>query len=272
MPEQITPSGHGLDRRVHVSTAANFRDLGGLPVAEGTISRGKVFRSASLAGLNDADRQAIAGLGITSVYDFRTAEERDTQPDRLPEDSQLHALDVLADASSSVAATIGKLRTAPETVNGLLGDGGVERMYEETYRDFVRLPSATTAYRKFFLSLASNDRQGSALFHCTAGKDRTGWAAASLLMMLGANDETIHADYLETNNDWLPKLEPLIESAAAKGVDPDLLRTALGVRLSYLDAALDQVQESYGSAENYFTVGLGLGSPTIDALRHRFIE
>lgn len=272
MSEQFATSKQVLDRRIRVATTPNFRDLGGLPVAGGIVPRGQVFRSSALANLDEADSEIVTGLGITSVYDLRTAGERDAQPDRLPTGAQLHILDVLADSKTSMAAAISKLQSNPEVINEVLGGGAAERMLEESYRDFIRLPSAISAYREFFLSLANTERTGAALFHCTAGKDRTGWAAASLLMLLGANDETVHSDYLETNDDYLPALEPMIQGAAKKGVDPDLLRIALGVRLSYLEAAISQVEESYSSIEDYFATGLGLESSTIDALRQRFVE
>jgi protein-tyrosine phosphatase len=120
-----------------------------------------------------------------------------------------------------------------------------------------------------FLGLADSAREGAALFHCTAGKDRTGWAAASLLMLLGASESTIQADYLQTNEDLLPTIEPLLQSAAAKGVDPELLRQAFSVRIDYLDAALEQLESEFGTVENYFTSGLGLDAATIDTLRSR---
>lgn len=260
-----------LDRRIRLATAANMRDLGGLPVDGGVFAPGQVFRSATLANLNAADGQAFTKLGIAHVYDLRTAEEYGAQPDQLPESARLVNLDVLADATESVAATIGRLRTAPETMNDLLRAGELQKMLAESYRDFIRLPSAIAAYRELFLSLADPHREGAALFHCTAGKDRTGWAAAALLMLLGADEQTIHSDYLQTNEDFLPTLEPLIASAAAKGVDPDLMRDSFGVRVSYLEATLDELESRFGTVEDYFGTGLGLSAKSIEGLRERLV-
>ena len=260
-----------LDRRVVLSTAPNMRDLGGLPVAGGVFASGQVFRSASLAELSDADRRAISDLGVGTVYDLRTEDERAAEPDRLPESTRLVHLDVLADGKLSVAAVIGKLRGAPGAVNELLGDGAVQQMLTESYRDFIRLLSALAAYRDLFLGLADPARDGAALFHCTAGKDRTGWAAASLLMLFGADEETVHADYLQTNDDLLPAFAPLIEAAAAQGVDPELLKAAFGVQASYLDATLEEIEARYGTLEGYFSRGLSLDDETLVALRERFV-
>ncbi len=260
-----------IDRRVLFRSAPNFRDLGGLPVDGGSVARGQVFRSASLGHLDDAELPAFEGLGIGVVFDLRTEGERTSEPDRLPAAVRLIGLDVLADSKADIVAAIGQLRSNPAAVNELLGGGAVQRMLADSYRDIVGLPSARAAYRALFLELADAERSGGALFHCTAGKDRTGWAAASLLMLLGADEQTIHADYLQTNEDLLPALEPVILSAAASGVEPELLRDAFGVRLSYLDTALDELETRFGSAERYFHEGLGLSSATIDALRSRLI-
>lgn len=260
------------DRRIALDSVANMRDLGGLSVDGGVFAPGQVFRSASLAGLSTDNAQRFADLRIATVYDLRTSDERDAGPDRVPTTAQLVHLDVLADARESVAATIGKLRTAPDSFGELLGSGAIQQMLTESYRDFIRLESATASYRELFLSLADPRREGAALFHCTAGKDRTGWAAASLLLLLGADEQTIHRDYLQTNSDLLPTLEPLVASAKEKGVDPKLMRDILGVSVSYLDAALEEIEARYGTIEKYFTVGLALQAETIDALRERFVE
>lgn len=266
LPEQV------LDRRVAVTSVPNTRDLGGLPVDGGVFASGQVFRSSALGAVSEADARVLIDLGVSTVYDLRTEAERATEPDSLPGPARLVHLDVLADANLSVAALIGKLRNDTGALNELLGDGSIQQMLTESYRDFIRLPSAITAYREFFLGLADARREGAALFHCTAGKDRTGWAAASLLTLLGADEQTVRADYLQTNDDLLPAFAPLFESAAAKGVDPGLLQGVFGVQVSYLDAALEEIETHYGAVENYFADGLGLRGETIDALRERFVR
>ena len=136
----------------------------------------------------------------------------------------------------------------------------------------LSLPSALAAYRSFYLDLIDENRTGAALFHCTTGKDRTGWAAASFLLLLGASEDDVRADYLETNTDLTPALQPMLAALKAKGVPTELLDPILGVRDSYLDAALDEVRTRYGTIDNYARDGLGLTDPQIDALRRRFTE
>ncbi|SCY62956.1 protein-tyrosine phosphatase [Rhodococcus erythropolis] len=260
---------HPLDRRVLLKTAPNFRDLGGIPVADGTVRAGALYRSATLAKLDGDDVAAVADLNVRTVYDLRTAAERDGALDNLPDSTRTVWLDVLADNAQNAAAT-GLLMTDPVAYAETISDGrGIAQM-EEANRNFVTLPSALDAYRAFYLDLIDEKRTGAALFHCTTGKDRTGWAATSFLLLLGADEADVRADYLETNTDLAPMTEPILDFAASKGVDGELLRPLLGVRDSYFDAALDEMRTQFGAVEDYAINGLKLTSEQITALRERF--
>lgn len=128
------------------------------------------------------------------------------------------------------------------------------------------MPSALTGLRQLFSEFAQPDRRP-ALFHCTTGKDRTGWAAAALLMLLDVSDNDVMDDYLLTNDELLPELEPVFDRFEAAGGDPALLRPMLGVQEEYLAAALDEMRQRFGTIEGYFTNGLQLDAATQDALR-----
>ena len=260
-----------LDRRIPLASVMNMRDLGGLPVAGGTLASGQVYRSATLAALSAEDGEEFAARGISTVYDLRTAKERAGAPDRVPESIPSVSLDVLADAPAAAAANINEMMSNPAAIEQAFSGGQATELLASAYRDIVGLPSALRAYRTFFGGLTDPSRAGAVLFHCTTGKDRTGWAAAALLTLLGARDDVIRADYLQTNTDLLPALQPVIDRAAAAGVDPELLRPVLGVDERYLDAAYDEVEQRFGSIEGYFSEGLGLGAADIEALRERFV-
>ena len=259
------------DRRVVLSGAANMRDLGGIPVRGGTVQPGLLYRSASLAKLDDADERTFTTLDIATVYDLRTAAERQGALDRLPEATRTVWLDVVADAPDNIAASIPALLADPAALESTLGGGRANEYLEDANRKFVSMPSALKAYRRFFLDLIDDRRTGTALFHCTTGKDRTGWAATSFLLLLGASEEDVRADYLETNTDLAPALQPMLDALAARGVNTALLQPVLGVRDSCLDAALDELVIRYDDIENYARTGLGLTGDQIDALRTRFI-
>ena len=258
-------------RTIALPTAPNMRTLGGLEVAGGRIRDGVIYRSATLAYLSDSDGEHFRDLGIKLVFDLRTSGESDAQPDRLPEGIDLMNLDVLADSPLDLAASMAMLDKDPVATNAMLATGKAISMLEHSYSDFVSQPSARWAYRTFFETLSDENEQRPALFHCTTGKDRTGWAAAALLLLLGADADTVRADYLQTNTDLLPSLAPMIEQATAAGIDADLLVPLLSVQESFLDTALAEVTKQYGSMQGYFTEGLGLSESRIGTLRERFV-
>lgn len=276
-----------IDRSVHLQTVPNLRTLGGLPVAGGTVAHGLLFRSATLGAVSPADGEKLKQLGIRRVFDFRTDGERESAPDLLPEGISGEALDVLGDHAQDLAASLGYIGVPGETGRGslsaeqrtavaqgvteALGDGrGIELM-KQSYRNIVSSDSALRAYRAFYWSLAAGTEPTPSLFHCTTGKDRTGWAAASLLLLLGADEATVMADYLQTNTDILPMIEPMLATAEAAGIDPGLLLPVLTVQQEVLEAAYDEMRARFGSIEGYFADGLGLDAATLQVLRERFV-
>ncbi|WP_219817101.1 tyrosine-protein phosphatase [Arthrobacter sp. GMC3] len=260
------------DRRVVLTSAPNMRDLGGIPVSHGIVQPGLLYRSASLAKLDGSGEAAFTKLNITTVYDFRTAAERHGALDHVPEGTRIVWLDVVADAPNNVAASIPKLIADPAALESMLGAGRADEYLADANREFVSMPSARTAYRKFFLDLIDERRIGAGLFHCTTGKDRTGWAAISFLLLLGASEDDVRADYLETNTDLAPALQPMLDALEAKGVNIGLLQPILRVCDSYFDAALNEMRSKYGTIEGYARTGLGLTDAQIGALRVRFIH
>lgn len=260
-------------RAIPIATAPNLRGLGGLPVEDGTFRNGEVFRSAELIGLDDQSRAAVAQLGITTVFDLRTAAQQTNAPETLADGIRTIVLDVLADSSDDAAAlgSSTELFNDPAVAEQILGDGKAHELMIGSYKDIILLPSALSSYRAFLLELVDPARSGAVLFHCTTGKDRTGWAAALILSLLGASQDTIYGDYLLTNEDLAPATQPVLDHAAAAGVDPDLLRPVLGVDQSYLDTAFATLHATYGSLEGYLSQGLGLDQDVVSALRLRFV-
>jgi protein-tyrosine phosphatase len=257
--------------RIAIATAANLRDVGGWPTRDGRqVRSGLVYRSAELSRLHGTDLEAFAELGIRTVYDLRTAAETARQPDALPEGTASEALDVLADAEHAAPAELQSIFENPGRASEFLTEGQAERYFETAYRAFVTLPSARSAYRRLFEGLAFAEVP--VLYHCTTGKDRTGWATAVLFRLLGVPEDQLLEDYLLTNTELLPMVQPWMDQFAAGGGDPGLLMPILGVQQSYLDAAFAQLEESYHSVEDYFVTGLGLSPATLDALRERLIS
>jgi len=159
----------------------------------------------------------------------------------------------------------------PKKANAVLGNGKVEKLFMEGYREFVSLPSAKQSYRTLFLSLTEQQKLP-AVFHCTTGKDRTGWAAAALLTLLGVPHETVMADYLRTNDYTIPQFQRAIDDFVAAGGDRAIADAIFGVKSEYLEASFDEMQMRYGTIENYFYKGLGIDATGQKALRDLFLK
>ncbi|MFJ4779150.1 tyrosine-protein phosphatase [Streptomyces sp. NPDC088762] len=255
------------------TTVANLRDLGGTPLSGGrTVRSGLVLRSGQLDRLDlDAD-PVMAALGLRTVIDFRTAGERTAYPDRVPDGVRVLVGDVLADKMNSgrmpAAAQLKDLLSDPVVAEERLGGGKAQALFGDVYRSFVSSASGQAAYRMLLTEAADPDA-GPLLFHCTAGKDRTGWGATVILSLLGADEETLMAEYLSVNPAVKQAFAPMIEGFTAAGGDPDIALALIGVFPAYLKAALDEVETRYGSMEKYVREGLGVSDETVEALRAR---
>ncbi len=255
-----------------IASVPNLRDLGGYATNDGaTVVRGLVYRSNQLAGISPEDMEKIAKLSLKNDYDLRTEAERTPLPDELPPGVNNIWLDVLKDASGSAPADLLGLLKNPKEGNKALGDGKIEAVFVQSYRDFVSLPSATTAYNELFTSLANKNKLP-ALFHCTTGKDRTGWAAAALLTLLDIPMETVMKDYLRSNDYILPLYKEVIDSYVAGGGEPSIPQAIFGVKEEYLEASFDEMQIKYDSIENYFSEALGIDATMQKKLRDIYLE
>jgi protein-tyrosine phosphatase len=252
---------------------ASLRDVGGHPVAGGGRVRvGLLYRSTDLGGLDGDGLATVGRLGIRTVYDLRTADERSARPDRLPEGARLVVADVLADAAAEDRRFhLMTMVRDVSTVTAALADGGAVRYFEARYREFVHLDSARRGYGSMFRDLAAApSRPG--LVHCTTGKDRTGWAVAALLLLLGVPEAAVLDDYLASNQATEALFARELAAFRDRGGDPELLRPLIGVRASYLEAALAEVGERFGDADAYFGSGLGVDAAARRALREAFID
>lgn len=256
-----------------VPSLPNLRDLGGWRAGDATVRSGVVYRCTDFSSLADADVEVLTGLGIGTLYDLRSPAEQAAQPD--PDLGGLThvSLDVLADAKMAVPANIGAFLQNPELVakaNDELAGGRVRDAIIESYRQLVTVPSARASYRTLFLGLL-DDPSRPALFHCATGKDRTGWAAAAFLTLLGVDVADVYRDYLLSNERLLPALAHVFDGFAAAGGNPELLVPVLGVQTDYLDAAFAEVAQTYGTIEGYFADALGIDAPTQERLRRAYL-
>jgi protein-tyrosine phosphatase len=240
-------------RNLDLEGASNFRDLGGYQTADGRVVRWRqIFRSNHLGHLTETDIGILRGLGVRSAFDFRGTEERATALCGIG-DITVHSLPI---EPTVVAALRARL-----AVGCLTADDAFEIM-RESYRNYVR--HNTHSFRKLFTHLLEAD--GPLVIHCTAGKDRTGFACALILHALGVPDDVITDDYLLTNSFYRrdPSASPDL---------PEEVRSTIGsVHATFLLAGFEAAQAGYGGLEGYLRDGLGIGRQERAALQARYLN
>ncbi len=254
-----------------IASVPNLRDVGGVGTRSGRLVRtGLLFRSGAPRGLAGADLEAFRRLGIRWVYDLRGRHERQLAPDSLPPGTGYVSADVLADWAEGGPDRLFALFEDPDAARRELGGGRAEALWIEQYRRLVTLPSARAAYGRIFRELARADHRP-ALVHCSGGKDRSGWAAAALLLLLDVAPDVVRTDFLRGGMRRDGSASEMMRALVERGGDPELWRPVLAADPRYLEAALDEVRVSFGSIAEYFAVGLGVDEAAQDALRDAFV-
>ncbi|MFF1902406.1 tyrosine-protein phosphatase [Kitasatospora sp. NPDC058218] len=282
-------------RSLGLRGAVNARDLGGYRTAGGQVLRsGVALRSDGLNRLTDEDLDLLGALGLRQVVDLRSLDEvREAGPDRVrglpvaaiaaaelsaapitverttPDGVTLHHLPVFAaDFDIYVALRDALADRSPEKQRTLLGDGRAAAMMTGLYRWFVTDRVARERFATVLRLLAAPDG-APLLFHCSAGKDRTGWTAALLLTALGVDRETVFADYLLTNERSAEIVENIVDSFGTRGLmqEPELLLPVFRAERCYLEAAFEEVAAGWADFEAFWQDGLGLDDAVLAGLR-----
>jgi len=273
-----------VEASLGLEKAPNARDLGGYVGADGRrVRRGILFRADSLHRLSEADVATLGGLRLASVIDFRSREEiEQVGPDKLPEPppSRLVWLP-LSDPDDKVFASVGVV-LGRGTTTGLDAIGGAGGLPIGPRQD----PARTMCdVNRWFVS-SSLARQTCAaalriladppalplLFHCTAGKDRTGWLSAVILSALGVSRADVLADYTRTNELNETSNAFLLTVLAGRIDDPRAAIPLLEARPEYLEAGLDEADRRFGGLDGYLREGLGLDDELLTTLRTNLLE
>jgi protein-tyrosine phosphatase len=228
-------------RLVPLSGTSNFRDLGGYAGRDGrAVQWRKLFRSDHLGALSPDDVAVLSGLGLSRVADFRGPVEREEQVCAMP-GVVVHSLaiepSVVQGMKDLLAA--GRDLTAQDTV----------RLMEHTYHAFVH--HNADRFAALFALLLASDKP--LVFHCTAGKDRTGFAAAMILLALGVPRDVVMQDYLLTNTHYQ------MPNPAASELPREALRVLWRVQEEFLNAALHAVDADFGGVQQYLVNQLHVG-------------
>ena len=246
-------------RKILLDGTSNTRELGGYKTEDGrSLKWGVLYRSDKLSELTDADQEYLLQLGIKRVIDFRSSEEKQNEPDQLPSTLKYIEMPIEAD---------GAIRPKVEAI--LKGDlnEDVGAILVETNKEFIS--DFSGVYKGFIESLIEN--QEPTLFHCTAGKDRAGFAAALVLLAVGVPEKIVIEDYMKTNKYTEETIQDYINKInlySLGSVDAEILRPLLGVEERFIRAALDEIKQKYGSVENFIRDELKIRDESIIELKN----
>ena len=246
----------------------NFRELGGYRADEGkTVKWGQIYRGFPTGRLTtEADRARLDGLGLRLILDLRSSAEAAKLPDYVPDGARLVQICGLRDATGQ------EIDFSPNDIQRLVQSAPAGMSLTQLmYRQML---TGNKAFKELFRALEAGETP--ILFHCTAGKDRTGVAAMLILLALGASDETICADYARTNLCRAAEIEKAMADHAAEiAADPAQRmrwQSSAGVDPEIAPFVLRTIRQDYGSAESYLEAEYGLTPARLMRLRRMYLE
>jgi protein-tyrosine phosphatase len=259
IPQPPVKSAH--QRVLPLQGGQNFRDLGGYRTADGrTVRWGLLYRSGSMHGLTAADYAYLDKLGIAVVCDFRSSEERQIEPANWPTGkaprmlSDDYGMQTLSGGNSDLS------KMTPQQASGML-----TVMYPRILTQF------NGQYRRMFKELLAGNAP--LAFNCSAGKDRTGVAAALLLTALGVPRETVIQDYLLSNKYFDPKRSgPVADKGPNpwRNIPPEVMRAMSGASRDAIEAVFQIIDRHPGGTSGYLRDELGLDAQEITRLRRMY--
>ena len=254
--------------RVELAGARNLRDLGGYSTIDGRqIKKGVLYRSDHLKRVRRQNVEAVAALGVQTVFDLRTEKELERDPPRLDTVTLLEVVHLPVDCE-----LIDPYAVARRILKGDVEEGDFQQLMMECYRNYAL---NYTSEWSFLLRDMAGPGGLPALIHCTYGRDRTGVSVAIVLRSLGVSEETVLEDYLLSNTFWeseASRLSCFASCASFFRTPRSEVRALMEVRPEYLEAAFEAIDQKYGSFEDYLHEGLGIDDATLKRLRSALLE
>jgi protein-tyrosine phosphatase len=254
--------GAGLvaaERRLPFEGILNFRDLGGYRTSDGRRTRwGKVFRADSLHQLTASDHALFEGLGLRVIYDLRTDRERQQRPNAVQDAEELRSVWLPLIAANQLDSA---------SLSERLKDG--ERFLLEVYQGMVS--NSARIFGELLTGLTAPNGLP-AVFHCAAGKDRTGMTAAILLSVLGVSQDDVLEDYeLTSRHRSEERRVEIMSSLEQLGLAPEIAAGLLSTPRWVMETVLETIATTYGSVEGYLLGPVGMTPQTIEDLRRLLI-
>ncbi|PFO77092.1 MULTISPECIES: tyrosine-protein phosphatase [Bacillus cereus group] len=254
------------ERRLPLQGAYNFRDLGGYETSDGRkVKWGKLYRSEELAGLTEWDIAYLQQSGLKLICDYRTDFEVTHKPNPSIAGARQVCLPVMQDIAKDLNINeffqVGDL--------SMLGKPGeylvkMNQGFVEGNEAFVR-----------FLQFAQDPKSLPLVNHCTAGKDRTGFGSALVLLLLGVPEETVMQDYLLSNGfreKLNQKMMAFLGAKLQNEESKEILGAMFEARAEYLQAAIDEIKRAFGNVENYAETGLGFTKDQLENMKALLLE
>ena len=267
-----------IKRSIEIPHVTNFRDIGGYSVKGGkTIKYGQFYRCASFSRIDESDIKILKELNLKIIVDLRSKGERESEPDIIPSDCEYYNYSgiVTMDNPNDMANQFG-------------GNMDMKDILMNILQKNIEMPNPMDYLKECYTTMAEHSQSFKALFdlikqnpdkpiafHCTAGKDRTGVAAALIMLCLGASEETVMEDYLLSNMYRKVENDSVIESLKKYTSAEEFLaivRSMLEVNAELLNAYFDKVKELYETWDNYFEKALGISSEDRKNLKELYLE
>ena len=245
-------------RELTLEGAVNFRDLGGYVATDfRRISMGRIYRAGDISKLTDADMEEMKRRKIYTVIDFRGEDEAVAAPDRLLPAADYLRLPAGSEKSADWSSFTQGYASGIEVMIAFYSDVSVFR----------------ERYRPFFRKLLMLPDTSAVVFHCSAGKDRTGIATALFLYAMDVPMETIMNDYVATNHFRREENEKIINYLTTEqGIDLRMATEIMDANPLYLETAFQTLKKQYGSIDSFLYRELGINEAAKLILREKFLR
>jgi protein-tyrosine phosphatase len=269
IPAQLPVAQREAHRLLNFQGIANFRDLGGYRTGDGKqVKWGSLYRAGTFTNSSDTDLRNLQQLNLLTLIDFRSSGEKEEEPNRLPDPTGFNVVEIptLDDGNK---ALVGEVMERIDSGNFEGFDPNLAMI--KANRQFAS--TFTPQFRQFIHTVLDADG-APVVWHCSAGKDRTGFAAAILLRILDVPRDVVVQDYMASKEHALDaRRSQLLLLRVFKGEEAaDKLATMMGVEEAWLEAAFDEIDARWGSFDNYVSEGLELSSTDVARLRNNLLE
>jgi protein-tyrosine phosphatase len=269
IPAQLPLAQREAHRLLNFQGIANFRDLGGYRTGDGKqVKWGSLYRAGTFTNSSDTDLRNLQQLNLVTLIDFRSSGEKEEEPNRLPDPTGFNVVEIptLDDGNKALVGEVMERIDSGdfEGFDPNLAMIKANRQFAGTF---------TPQFRQFIHTVLDADG-APVVWHCSAGKDRTGFAAAILLRILDVPRDVVVQDYMASKEHALDaRRSQLLLLRVFKGEEAaDKLATMMGVEEAWLEAAFDEIDARWGSFDNYVSEGLELSSTDVARLRNNLLE